>query len=453
MKREVDLLHGPISKTLIQLSLPIMATSLIQMAYNLIDMIWIGRLGSGAVAAVGAAGMYMWLANGITTLIRTGTQVKVGQSLGGNYQKAAINYSQCGLQLSIILGLLFGLFAILFHQPLISFFHLNSKDVIVQAEQYLMITCGLVVFSFVNQIFTGIMTARGNSQTPFVATCIGLLINLVLDPLFIFGFGIFPKLKVIGAGMATVFAQFIVMVIFCLVARKDFDIFRNIHLKEKMKQKEIKEIFRIGVPMGVQSMIFTGISMIIARLIASWGDNAVAAQKIGSQIESISWMSAEGFGAAINVFVAQNIGAKNLERVKIGLKKALTMVSIWGIFCSFVLIVFPETIFHIFLNDPSTLLIGKNYLIILGYSQLFMCIEITIAGAFSGFGNTLPPSLVGIVFTSARIPLAMALSSTFLKLNGIWWSITISSIFKGVILSIWFMIFLKKYHEKQNEIE
>ena len=82
MKRNVDLLEGPIAGSLAKLAFPIMGTSLIQMAYNLVDMIWIGRISSNAVAAIGAAGMYMWLANGITTIPRMGGQVTVGQSLG-----------------------------------------------------------------------------------------------------------------------------------------------------------------------------------------------------------------------------------------------------------------------------------------------------------------------------------------------------------------------------------
>ena len=91
---------------------------------------------------------------------------------------------------------------------------------------------------------------------------------------------------------------------------------------------------------------------------------------------------------------------------------------------------------------------GVDYLMILGVSQLFMSVEITTAGAFSGYGRTVPPSVISIIFTSARIPLAMLLITTSLALNGIWWSITISSIFKGILLLIWFLFFLKKEMKK-----
>lgn len=453
MEKEVDLLHGPITKSLIQLSLPIMATSLIQMAYNLVDMFWIGSLGSGAVAAVGAAGMFLWLSSGLTTLIRIGSQVKVGHSLGAGDKKQAISYAQSGFQLGIIAGILYGVLAILLHQPLIAFFKLNSQEVITYANEYLMITSGLVIFSFVNQIFTGVFTARGNSQTPFIATCIGLALNLIFDPLFIFGWKFIPRLEVFGAGFATVLAQLIVTIVFLWIIRKDHDFFGNIKLRTKMQFEKVKEIIKIGLPMGLQSMIFTCISMTLARMIAGWGDNAVAAQKLGTQIESISWMSADGFSSAINVFVAQNIGASNLKRVKEGIKKALVIVVLWGILCTLVLLVFPKPIFQIFLSEQETVKIGVTYLMILAVSEIPMCIEYAMQGAFSGFGNTLPPSIVSIVFTSARIPMAMLLTSTALKLGGIWWSISISSCLKGAVLGIWFIIFLYQYQKKQKEKE
>ena len=91
---------------------------------------------------------------------------------------------------------------------------------------------------------------------------------------------------------------------------------------------------------------------------------------------------------------------------------------------------------------------GVDYLMILGVSQLFMSVEITTAGAFSGYGRTVPPSVISIIFTSARIPLAMLLITTSLALNGVWWSITISSIFKGVLLLTWFLFFLRKEMKK-----
>ena len=412
MEKKINLLEGPIFSSLMKLALPIMGTSLIQMAYNLTDMIWIGRIGANAVAAVGSAGMYMWLSNGISTLAKMGGQVRVGQSIGSQNKKDAAQYASATIQLGIIFGVIYGMITLLFHSQMIGFFHLTSPDVIKDAEIYLIITCGFVVINFVNQIFTSLMTAIGNSHHPFVATAIGLVINIVLDPLLIFGL----HMGVMGAAIATVIAQAIVLILMLYYAKKDKILFDEMRVMQKNTSSIFMKIIKIGFPTGIQSMCFTFISMVIARFIAGYGDVAIAVQKVGSQIESISWMSAEGFGNALNAFVAQNYGAENIERVKKGTFSALKTCMIWGVFTTLVLLIFPQ----------------------------FICIESTLAGALNGLGKTFIPSSVSIVLTVARIPLVMILSTTFLALNGIWWSISISSIAKGIVIAICYSRVMKK---------
>ena len=438
MKTHINLLEGKILPALSALALPIMATSLIQMAYNLIDMIWIGKIGASAVASVGAAGMFMWLSNGLATLAKMGGQIKVGHALGAQKKEEAASYAQSSMQMGIVFAVFFGILSVVFADGMIGFFQLNSTQVIQDAKLYLMITCGLVIFSFMNQIFTGILTAMGNSRTSFIATGIGLVLNIVLDPLFIFGFGFIPAMGVAGAAIATVLAQLVVMLLFLYTIVKEPVLFCDVHMLQAPDITHTKEIFQIGLPSAVQSMLFSGISMVIARLIAGWGDAAVAVQKVGSQIESISWMTAEGYAAALNSFVAQNYGAKNTGRIREGYRLSMIVMLSWGVFCSLVLIAFPQVIFQVFIQETEVLPLGIDYLRILGVSQLFMCMEITTAGAFSGLGKTLPPSIVSITLTGARIPMAMLLGK-WMGLNGIWWAITISSIWKGSVLLIWFL--------------
>ena len=441
--RKIDLTKDPILPSLAGLALPIMATSLIQMAYNLIDMLWIGRIGSAAVAAIGAAGMYMWLSNGLATLAKVGGQVKVAHALGAKREEEAAEYAQSALQLSLIFGIGFGLISVVAATPMISFFKLNSAAVIADAEIYLQITCGGVVFSFLNQVFTGILTAMGNSRVTFVATTIGLVFNIVLDPALIFGLGPLPAMGVVGAALATVFSQVIVTAIFVVIAYKDHVVLRKIHLLKSFHKESMAQIIRIGFPIGVQSMFFTAISMIIARMVAGFGDAAVAVQKVGSQIESISWMTAEGFGAAVSAFMAQNLGAGSKERIIKGYRVAIGLEIVWGILCTVLLIVFPDYIFKIFITEKEILPMGVDYLKILGVAQFFMCIELTTAGAFTGLGKTIPPSITSIVLSAVRIPIASVLVAGGMGLNGIWWSITISCILKGIVMFVWFLYYLK----------
>ena len=443
MSKIVNLLEDRILPALVRLAVPITATALIQMAYNLTDMIWIGRLGSNQVAAVGVAGMYSWLAAGLATMCRMGGQVKTAQSLGAREPSDAARYAKTALILGLLAGIIFGGAAGLLHRPLIGFFHLNSPQVIADAEIYMIITCGGIVFNYINQIMTGLLTASGNSTAPFLATTVGLVSNIALDPLLIFGLGPIPALGVMGAAIATVFAQLVVMVIMIYFASRDTVLFVFIRWREKLRGQDILQVVKIGLPTAVQSMIFSGISMVVARLIAGWGDAAVAVQKVGSQIESISWMTADGFAAAINAFIGQNYGAGNRERVRKGFYTSSVIVVIWGVFTTLMLTVFPEPLFRIFITEADVIPMGVEYLRILGYSQLFMCLEIATEGAFAGLGKTLPPSIVSILFTSIRIPMVMLLGSKW-GLSGVWWSLTISSILKGIILTVWFIIYLKK---------
>lgn len=444
MSKRINLLEGNIITSLTKLALPIMATSLIQMAYNLTDMIWIGQLGSNAVAAVGTGSMFTWLATGFATLARMGGQVMVAQKWGAQKRDEAAKYARNTLQFGIFFAIIFGLIMVLFAKPLISFFNLNNEAVIQDAEIYMMITGGAILFPFATQIFSGLITATGNSRTPFLATTVGLIINIVLDPILIYGIGPFPKMGVAGAAWATILAEAIVVLLFVLYAMTDKMLFQEVSLLKMPDWDCQKQIVKIGFPSAMQSMIFTAISMVIARLIAGFGDAAVAVQKVGSQIESISWMTADGFSVAINSFIAQNYGAKNIERAKKGYRASLLLMCIWGIIATLILIVLARPLFEIFIQEADVIPLGVDYLVILAYSQLFMCIEILTAGAFSGFGKTLPPSIVSIVFTAARIPMAIFLSSTALGLNGVWWSISISSIVKGTILILWFLIFAKR---------
>ena len=438
MKKNIDLLTEPIFPALTGLALPIMATSLIQMAYNLTDMAWIGQVGANAVAAVGSAGMFVWFSQGVSALAKMGGQVKTAHALGERKYEEAGEYAQGAIQLGIFLGILYGILTVTFRKQLIGFFNMQNSDIVRDSEIYLMITCGLVIFSFMNVILTGLFTAEGDSKTPFKANVVGLVCNMVLDPLLIFGWGPVPALGVSGAAYATVLSQVIVTMIFILVIRKDKILFTHVHLLRKVEGKQMKQIIRIGYPAAIQTMLYSGIGMIITRMISGFGDTAIAVQRVGSQIESISWMTADGFAMAINSFIGQNYGGRQIQRVKDGYRTGAKIMFCWGLFGSCLLIFGAEPIFRIFIHEPDVVAKGVDYLRILGYSQMFMCEEILTVGAFSGLGKTLKASVISNIMTSARIPLAYFLIMTPLGLNGIWWAISLSSIVKGILYVISF---------------
>jgi len=189
--------------------------------------------------------------------------------------------------------------------------------------------------------------------------------------------------------------------------------------------------------------------MVIARMVSRFGALPIAVQSVGVQIESLSWMTASGFSTAIGAFTGQNFGAGEWGRIKQGYFWVLGISSIIGILATLLFWVFGKEVFSIFMTESDALELGVVYLKILAVSQLFMCIEITTSGGFVGIGRTIIPSSVGIIFNALRIPAAYALTTTTsLGVAGIWWCVSGSSIFKGVILFLWFVLVLSFLKDK-----
>ncbi len=445
MNKNLILTEGNIRITLIKLAMPIMGTSFIQMAYNLTDIMWLGRLSTNAVAATGTAGFFMWLGSALIMITQIGIGVNVAQSYGRGDIEEAKRYVSNGFQLNIFIALLYSLLLLFFRYELIGFFNLNDEIVINMSVEYLMVVAMGIVFHFLNPIFSASLNSTGNSMTPFKINTFGLINNIILDPILIFGFGPIPALGIKGAALATILSQFIVTLVFIITGKKNITIYSHVRLLTKPDKNILMDITKIGIPPFFQTGIHAFISMIITRIIAGFGPIPVAVQSIGSQIESISWMTSDGFSAAIAAFTGQNFGAGKNNRIKEGYYKGLQMLGGIGIFATFILIFAAEPLFTIFVpNDQIAIKEGIYYLRILGLSQFFMTIEIGTTGAFNGIGRTLPPTIIGVLFNALRIPMAMILSSTALGILGVWWSISISSIFKGIILFIWFRIVLSQ---------
>lgn len=442
---EGNLTKGPILKTLTKLAIPIMASSFLGTLYNITDMAWIGLLGSKAVAGVGVGGMFTWLSQGLAAMARMGGQVQVAQCIGRGERDRAHGFAQAAVQIATLMGMAYAVISLLFTRQMVAFFQLTDPEAQTAALSYTKIACGLIVFSFLTLTMTGLYTAQGDSKTPFLANLIGLVTNMILDPVLILGPGPFPKLGVVGAAIATVTAQAIVMMMMILgvLIQKKENVLKGIRLTAKIPKEYLGGLCRIGIPTAIQGMAYCAISMVLTRMVSAYGAEAVATQRVGGQIESISWNTADGFAAALNAFIAQNYGAGKMERVRKGYRASLWTVGIWGLLISFVFICFPKAIADIFFHEPKAVATAVGYLVIIGFSEAFMCVELTTVGALSGLGRTRLCSIISIAFTSARIPLAIILGG-LIGLSGIWWALSITSIIKGIIFTCTFLWITRK---------
>ena len=438
-----NLTEGSIFKVLMKLSLPIMASAFLATAYSITDLAWIGTLGSSAVAGVGVGGMYVWLSQGLCTLARMGGQVPAAQELGKGNLEEAKKYAVTSLWVVAFFGILFGAVCFFFTDSLVAFYKLDSLQTVSYAKIYLQITCGLIIFSYIGYTLTGLYTAQGDSKTPLKANFIGLVTNMILDPILILGIGPFPKLEVTGAAIATVFSQMLVaaVLIIDIYRPKSENLLKTAALLKFPGKTYLNSILKIGTPSALQSSLYCAFSMVLTRMVSAFGDGAIATQRVGGQIESITWNVADGFAAALNAFSAQNYGAHKMDRVKNGYYISAAAIAVWGSLIGVLFILFPEGIANIFFHEPEVIAIAIGYLTIIALGEPFMCVEIVSSGAISGLGNTRLCSLISIIFTGSRIPLAYVLSSTSMGLHGIWWALTLTSLCKGIV----FMLAFRKY--------
>lgn len=416
------------------LALPIMGIAFIQMAYNMADFYWIGHLSGIAAAAVGAMGLFTWLGLSFSFLTKVGAEITISQSIGARTYRRATRYAQHALILSLILGVLYGVLLASLRIPLVDFFTFSSPQAVAYAREYLWIVAIGSPFAFFNATSFGLYNGNGKSQLAFWANGTGLILNLLLDPLLIEGYFGFPRLEVAGAAWATVIAQAFVTLMFVLLNIPKESLFHRLLRQFRFSWMFAKRILRLGIPVTLLNGLFACIALVIARLVARWGDMGVAVQSVGAQIEAISWMTAGGFSTALSSFVGQNWGAQNISRIRRGYWITLSYMLALGVVSTILFMFWGEDIIGFFIPEAEARHLGGEYLFIIGISQIFMILEITNTGVFNGIGRTSTPALVGTTFNLLRIPLALWWGS--IALAGIWWGINLSSILKGTLLTV-----------------
>ncbi|MDD6795815.1 MAG: MATE family efflux transporter [Clostridiaceae bacterium] len=433
--KQKDLTKDKEIKVLISLALPIMGSSLLQFTYNLIDMIFVGKLGSDAVASIGSSSFFVNLGYAINALIVIGTGIKAAHSIGEKDNLKLKEYINSGLVLNFIIGVVYALILIIAGRQLIGLLNLNNIYVEEQSYIYLIISAITLLFIFYNTLYIRLMNSFGNNELSLKISAIGVIINLILDPFLIYFF----KFGVAGAGIATLIANVIMYILFKVKTMDTFKFDKSIGIS----LIRIKDIIRLGLPNCIQRVLFNLINIILARLIGSFGSDAIAAHKIGLQIESVGFMIIGGLNGAVLSFTGQNYGAKLIKRIKRGYKAALYVGISYSFIMMAVFILFNENLIKLFIADRNTIKIASDYLNIVAFSQVFSTIEQVSNGLFTGIGKPKISSGISVTFTALRIPMAIVLIN-FFGLEGIWISIAFSSVLKGLSAYIMYRVLLRK---------
>jgi len=467
-----DLTSGKILPQIVKLAIPIIATSFVQMAYNMTDMAWLGRVGSETVSAVGIALYLVWLGSSLMFITKIGAEVCISQSIGRKNMEDAKAFTRNAFGLSFLISIAFAFLVWLFTGPIVDLFQIESDFVNQTAFIYLRIVAIGMPFTYSNITLSGIYNGTGNTKVPFYVNALGLILNMILDPILIFGWGSIPAMGAEGAGIATVASQILVFGIFIWLIKGKHNPLNTKHYLGKLQKEFLKPIVKIGGPVAMQSTCFALLAMLLARVmnnIAHGEAIPFSVQSIGAQIEALSWMTALGFSSALGTFTGQNYGAQRWDRIQKGFFITLGIASILGLISTALFLFFGAEVFSLFIkqSEPTVLNMGIVYLVILSFSQVFMSIEITATGAFNGIGRAVPPMLVGIIGNVLRIPFAFLLAYTFIDflptfseyisgdsvpVTGVWWGMTLTSILKGGFLFYGFIYLLIRHPENDQDL-
>ncbi|MEW5924276.1 MAG: MATE family efflux transporter [Candidatus Zixiibacteriota bacterium] len=439
MAKVKNITDGPILSTILSLAWPVVTGMALEFALNITDYFWVGFLGTPEQDAITSSMIVTWTLFAVSAIIVTGLTAIISRSIGAKKPDDASYYARQGIIMAISVGLIAGMVGFIFTPDVLTFMK-ASPQVVELGIPYLRIFFIAILILFINDSMGSIFRASGDTKSPTIAFATGTVLNLFLDPLFIFGWGPFPAMGVAGAALATSISVLVAMLVFItliLKGRLDFSL-AGLH-RTKPHLASMLKIAKIGLPISMQNIVFVVVYWFIIQIVHQYGDNAGAAMGIGNRMEALSYLTTFGFSMAASTMVGQNLGAGKPDRAarcawgSVGIVVAITFV------VTVIFVTIPKVIAGIFSSDPATVAIAADYLFILGLSQVFMGVEITLEGAFSGSGNTLPPMSVSIPGSIARLPLAYLLCFTFgAGINGVWWTLTITSFAKAIVLALWF---------------
>ncbi len=419
-----DLTIGKESRQIILFALPILAATIFQQLYNVVDSIVVGNvLGKGALAAVGASFPVIFVLISLLLGISNGITVVVSQYYGAKQYDNVIKTINTFYVFIFIASILMSGLGIYFSRDIFLALKL-PHEIIDQAVDYLQIYLGGMIFMFGFYGTNAILRGMGDSRTPLYFTIFSTLLNVALDLIFVMVFHWGIK----GVAYASVIAQGIAFLGITIYINRGDSL---IHFSRKNLVFDW-EIFlkslRIGLPTGLQQS-FVALGLIaIMRIVNDFGTDTIAAFTAASRLDSFASMPAMAFSSALATFVGQNVGANKIERVRRGFHVTLFISSFFSIMVSLVMYFFGQQLIGMFTNDPIVISIGYSYLVIVSSFYVIFSGMFTIHGLLRGAGDTIVLMFITLfALWILRIPLSYYLSRPDIGLgsDGIWWGIPI----------------------------
>ncbi len=438
--------HGikEVNKKILTMILPITVENILQMIAGLVSMGMVGRID---VLAIGALGISMRITQIVWALfkgIATGATVFVAQYHGAGEHKKVMTVIQQTMLSTLAAVILLELLIIVFAPILLSVFN-PEAELLKQAVVYIRFVALELPFLAIMLVIGGVLQGMGNARTPMVITMTMNIVNIAVGYILIFGKLGLPALGIRGAAIATVVSQLAALSLGLYVLFNKNGIMRSYFNKSFfiVDIRQIKNIYRVGLPSSMESVFWQLAAIIITRAILTFGETAFAAHQLGLQAESISYMPAAGFAVAATALVGQALGAKDKDLAKLYFKQIMKGALCITAVCASILVFLPGLTLSLLTDNKEIIGLGSVYLILMGIVQFPQNAAGVLSGSMRGAGHTKVPMLVaGIGLWGIRVPMVLILAYKLkLSIVAIW------SVF-CIDLCIRFLISLALYKKK-----
>jgi len=455
MKIKNNLTEGPILKSLITLSVPIIFANILQTVYQLTDTFWVGRLGTVAVAAVSISFPIIFFIISLGGGLAMAGTILVSQYKGRGNKKAVDHITSQTMLMVVLISIILATIGYVLSPFFISLMGVETA-VFSSAVLYMKISFIGMIFMFTYMVFQSLMNGVGDVKTPMYIVLGTVLLNFILDPLFIFGYGFIPAFGVAGAAVATIGTQGLAAIIgIVLLLKGKYQI--QLRLNDiNPDWLLIKKMFKLGFPASIEHSTRALGMTALTLLVASFGTFTLAAYGIGSRILSFVLIPAMGLSMATSTLVGQNIGAGKTERVEKTVKLSAFMGFIILTIIGIIMFLFAKQISAIFIpGEIETIKSSALFIKIMALSFGFIGIEMSLNGLFRGSGNTMTSMVLSIVsLWVLRFPLAYILSQhTALAEIGLWIAFPITNVIAAIIAIVWFMKGTWKQKQVTKEIK
>jgi len=461
MHETKNILNGDLKKVIMKLSLPVMISNLLQSTYNITDTFWVGRLGSYAIAAVTISFPIVFLIISISMGIGIGGSILISHAVGKAFKtKKEKDKKQINIIVTQTFVLLFfvllavSFLGFIFTPNILS---LLSPDAMVykSAIIYLRTIFVGLLLMIPYYVFEAALRAIGNTKTPMKFVFLSVLINMILDPLMIFGIGPFPAMGIFGAALATVISRAIVsfIAIYHLV-KNTYKIKIDLaFIKPRLNM--IKELLKLGIPTSLEMSSISLSMFILTSVISSLGTVTLAAFGIVTRLFSFFMIPSLGISVAVSTVVAQNFGAGNIKRIFLSLKESVKVGSPFIFFTSIVTFILAKQIITAFTADIEVIRLGTIFLKIISPFVIFGFGRHVLIGFFRGIKRTDVAMIISIVHNFVfRLSGVYILAFVFnLGAIGVWWSYPIMMIFGLILTYLIYLKLKKKITAKKVDVE